>query len=112
MARRTILIGIIISLFVIAFAVPGYCDDPIRKLGRGICNVTTFPLEMVKQTSDIANSDGPMAGATYGVLRGIGMMGARIIVGVYEIATFLVPVPPEYKPILTDPEFFLEEKNW
>ncbi len=109
---KRFVITVLIFIFVISLAVPGYCGDPIRKLGRGICNVFTCPLEVVKQTSDVANSDGPMAGATYGVLKGIGMMAIRVVVGVYETATFLVPFPKEYKPILNNPEFFLEEKNW
>jgi len=112
MARRTVLIGLIIILFVIAFAVPGYCDDPLKKLGRGLCNLGTFPLEMFLQTSRVNNSDGPMAAATWGILKGVGMSIARLMVGAYEVVTFPLPVPKDYAPILKDPEFFFEEYNW
>ena len=112
MTRRTILIGLIVFLLVIAFAVPGYCDDPLKKLGRGICNTLTFPFELFLQVSRVNTSDGPMAGATWGVLKGIGMSCTRLGVGVYEILTFPVPAPKDYAPILKDPEFMFEEANW
>ncbi len=111
MMKKIIVIAIIF-LFAAMLTTPAYCDDAVKKLGRGICNVLTCPLELFKQSSDVANTDGPMAGATYGVLKGFGMVGVRAVVGIYEIATFLVPYPKNYGPILTNPEFFLEEKNW
>ena len=112
MARRAILIGIIISLFVVVFAVPGYCDDPLKKLGRGICNTITFPFEFFLQVSRINNTDGPMAAATWGVLKGVGMSCIRLGVGAYEVVTFPFPMPKDYAPILKDPEFMFEEANW
>ena len=112
MARRMILIGIIISLFVTVFAVPGYCDDPMKKLGRGLCNTITFPFEFFLQVSRVNNTDGPMAASTWGVLKGVSMSFVRLSVGLYETVTFPMPVPKNYAPILTDPEFIFEEANW
>ena len=112
MSRKVIFIILLVSLFVLNFCAPAYCDDPIKKLGRGICNIGTFPFEIAEQVSRVNDSDGPMAGATYGVLKGFGMMFVRALVGVYEVVTFPVPFPKDYGPILTDPEFFFEEKNW
>jgi hypothetical protein len=40
------------------------------------------------------------------------MMCVRAVVGVYEIATFPIPLPKGYGPILKDPEFFFEEMIW
>lgn len=111
MRKTLVLIGLIFLLifYPASFA---YCDDAVKKLGRGICNVVTCPFEVLEQIKRTNNTDGPMAALTYGVLKGVGMTGLRAVVGVYEIATFPVPVPKDYKPILTDPEFFFEEKNW
>lgn len=102
----------IVFLLTISLAAPGYCDDPIKKLGRGVCNIVSCPLEIIKQSSDVANTDGAMASMTWGVLKGIGMTAVRCVVGVYETATFIFPCPKDYKPIMTDPEFFFEDKNW
>ena len=109
--KRMVVIGLAFILSV-SLLTPAYCDDAGKKLGRGICNAVTFPLEIVEQIKRVNNTDGPMASATYGVLKGVGMAGIRALVGVYEIATFPIPLPKGYKPILTDPEFFLEDKNW
>ena len=112
MARRTILIGLIVILFAIVFTTPGYCGDPLKKLGRGICNIATCPFEVPLQISRTNNSDGPMAAGTWGILKAIGMTGVRLLVGAYEVVTFPFPLPRDYAPILTDPEFIFEEANW
>jgi putative exosortase-associated protein (TIGR04073 family) len=112
MAKRSILIGLFISLLAITFVAPGYCDDPLKKLGRGISNVGTFPLEVLLQTSRVNTTDGPVAAATWGILKGVGMSVVRLAVGCYEVISFPFPVPEGYQPILTDPEFVFEESNW
>ncbi len=101
-----------ILFIVIGISAPGYCDDSVKKLGRGVCNMITFPFEILEQVKRTNNSDGPLAAMTYGLLKGGVMSAARAAVGVYETATFLIPLPRNYAPILTDPEFFFEEKNW
>ncbi len=103
---------IIVSLLVLNLAVPAYCNTAIKKLGRGLSNIITSPFEVVLQMSRVNNTDGPMAGLTYGLLKGITMTGVRAVVGAYETLTFPIPFPGDYKPILTDPEFFYEEKEW
>lgn len=108
-----------IFLFILSLATSAYCDDPLKKLdnplkklGRGACNLITFPFELFHQISDINNIEGPFAGITYGVIKGVAMSGIRALVGAYEVATFPIPFPKEYKPILTDPEFFFEQETW
>ncbi|MDD5137165.1 MAG: exosortase system-associated protein, TIGR04073 family [Candidatus Omnitrophica bacterium] len=112
MAKRAILVGLIVFLFAITFASPGYCDDPIKKLGRGLCNMGTCLFELPLQVSRVNLSDGPMAAGTWGFLKGSSMIVVRLFTGVYEVVTFPFPLPPDYKPIMTDPEFFFEEQNW
>ena len=111
MGKKIFVIGLIF-LIVISLAMPAYCDDPLKKLGRGICNVITCPFELFLQSSRVNNSDGAMAALTYGILKGVAMTGLRAVVGVYEVVTFPIPVPKNYGPILKDPEFFFEEQNW
>ena len=112
MTKKAVLIALIVFVLAIAFTVPGYCDDPMKKLGRGICNMLTFPFEIPLQISRINNTDGPMAARTWGVLKGFGMAGVRLMAGVYETVTFPFPVPKDYAPMLKDPEFMFEEQNW
>ena len=110
--KKAILI-VLLFLCIISLSAPAYCDDSLRKLGRGVCNSITFPFEIplqIKRTNDV---DGPMAAWTYGLLKGVGMTCVRAVVGVYEVITFPIPYPKNYEPLLRDPEFFLEDKrNW
>lgn len=85
--------------------------DPMRKLGRGLANCITFPIEIPNRISDVNNSDGPIAGITYGLVKGIVMSAFRVLIGAYEIATFPIPIPSGYRPIIKDPEFILEDWN-
>lgn len=116
MAVRKIILLTAIVVFMasiispVSFAEPGR-GDPLRKLGRGLSNCVTFPIEIPNQISKTNNTDGAMAAFTYGVVKGITMTMFRAVVGVYEVATFPIPFPKNYEPILTDPEFMLEDWN-
>lgn len=110
--KRACLI-VLISLYVISFTTEAFCDDnAMTKLGRGLANIVTFPLEVPEQISRTNNSDGPFAASTVGVLKGFGWALGRACVGVYEAATFLIPYPKGFKPVLRDPEYFLETTNF
>lgn len=92
-------------------AASGFCNEGAwKKLGRGVSNMITFPFEIPNQVSRTNRSDGPMAAFTWGLIKGVGMTCFRALVGVYETISFPVPCPEDYKPILTDPEFFLEDQ--
>jgi putative exosortase-associated protein (TIGR04073 family) len=83
-------------------------DRAWKKLGRGVCNLATFPFELTNQIGRTNNSDGAMAALTWGIIKGVGMTGFRALVGAYEVVTFPFPIPGNYDPILTDPEFFFD----
>ncbi len=107
--KRLVLIAVVAALMISVAAQASFADgDPLKKLGRGLSNCLTFPIELPNQISKTNNSDGPMAAVTYGLVKGIAMTAFRAVVGVYETLTFPVPVPAGYAPILTDPEFMLE----
>ena len=111
MTRKIIVIGFTL-LFVLTFLTPVYCDDALKKLGRGAANCLTCPIEITEQISRSNEADGVFAAATVGLLKGVFMTCVRAVVGVYEVATFPIPLPAHYGPILTDPEFFCEEYSW
>jgi len=112
MRKKILLVALTVVLLTGVIVTNAYCDDALKKLGRGICNCVTFPLEIFEQIKRTNASDGPMAGWTWGLLKGIGMTGVRAVVGVYEVVTFPLPLPKHYEPILKDPEFFAEDMNW
>ena len=107
--RKKISLAIIIILLVSFAALPAHADGPVKKLGRGLCNIVTCPLELSKGIQDTHMESGLFAALTYGIIRGFVNTGIRLGVGCYEVVTFPVPIPGDYEPILTDPEFFGED---
>lgn len=105
--RKTFIIFVAITFLSVATLC--HADTPLKKLGRGLANVATCFFEVPKGAVDANTTDGLIAALTFGLVKGVFNTGVRAVVGVYETATFLIPIPEDYGPILTDPEFFLEE---
>ncbi|UCH12287.1 MAG: exosortase system-associated protein, TIGR04073 family [Candidatus Omnitrophota bacterium] len=115
--RRTkITISGVLILCFIAVALPAVAEEGTivekmgKKLGRGLVNVVTGWIELPKNIYDTSvETNNPLMGITYGTLKGVGMTVVRTGAGAYDVATFLFPLPEDYKPLL-DPEFVFEEK--
>lgn len=79
------------------------------KLGRGLANladaVVEIPGTMIRET----NENGAASGWTNGVFNGIINTVKRAAVGVYEVASFPIPAPAGYEPILDDPKYLASE---
>ncbi len=106
---RKIFLLSLAMLLIFNLALSGYAlaQDPLKKLGRGISNFTLGWVEIFTTVEDTGKSDGIVAAATYGLLKGFAKGIFRMAVGAYETLSFPVPVPKDYKPILTKPEFIL-----
>jgi hypothetical protein len=102
MSRR-LLLASLVWLFACgpAYAVeiepPSYWRGALRKLGRGIANVTTCPLELARRREGFGE----------GLLR----MAQRGVAGAFEILTFPAEVPANFEPIV-HPEFVFESSGW
>ena len=57
-------------------------------------------MELPGNIYDTSVRHGAAAGWTLGLLKGIAMIPARTVVGVYEFVTFPVPAPPFYEPVM------------
>lgn len=108
---KSLIIWVSVAVMVITCAAPVHGDGPLNKLGRGAANVLTSPLEIMKGMGDANSEKGIFAGVTTGILTGTFNFVKRALVGVYEIGTFPLPFPKDYKPILDDPEYFLEREK-
>ncbi|MGH7275321.1 MAG: exosortase system-associated protein, TIGR04073 family [Nitrospiria bacterium] len=81
-----------------------------QKFIRGMANTFTGWVEMPKQMY-LRTSKGPLViGVVQGILEGIGMSLARTSAGLYDIATFPVPLPWHYGPIL-EPEYVWQDEE-
>ena len=76
----------------------------LRKLQRGFLNVALSPFEISNELSKEVRNDTFPPSWFAGLGRGAIFMVGRALTGVYEMATFAVPCPANYKPIL-QPEF-------
>ncbi|MDD5669919.1 MAG: exosortase system-associated protein, TIGR04073 family [Candidatus Omnitrophica bacterium] len=87
-----------------------FADDALRKLGRGITNAVfgsaEIPAEIfrTKEKSEMEGGGKEGGNLVVGTLKGLFKAVVRTGVGVYEVATFLIPVPSRYKPVV-EPEF-------
>jgi putative exosortase-associated protein (TIGR04073 family) len=80
---------------------PGNDYGPTRKLGRGISNFLFASSELSDTVCKISKTEGSVAAAGYGVVRGLGRSTARHFTGLYEIFTFAAPTYHDsYRPVL------------
>jgi len=85
-------------------------NGALRKMGRGFANAFGWPTEIFNQMSKANSTGGPLAAMSWGLASGIGMATVRCLVGFYEFATFAIPIPPNYEPILDDPELCFKDE--
>lgn len=102
---------VILTVMILSLTGTVQAAGPAKKLGRGVSNVITSPLELLKGVQDTIASNGMLAGVTWGPIKGAANFLKRAVVGVYEIVTFTIPMPRDYKPILKEPEFFMQEDS-
>jgi putative exosortase-associated protein (TIGR04073 family) len=102
-------IAVLLSLMLILTQLPdkAFAHDPVVKLSRGIVNVLTSPLEYIGQTAIVGENNNGMVAFFGGFIRGTFFTVVRAVGGVYEIATFPIPIPRDYAPVF-DPETGLE----
>ena len=77
---------------------------PQRKLQRGFLNVALSPIEISNELSKEVRNDTLPPSWIAGLGRGSIYAVGRALVGVYEMLTFAIPCPANYKPVLS-PEF-------
>ena len=101
MTKRTgfSLFAAMVALLLASLAV-GDCQDQVAKAERGFANMVGGVVEIPGCVADTARKKGPWIGYSVGLLKGIGMVPVRTVVGIYELFTFYVPAPADYEPVL------------
>lgn len=111
---RSILVGLLMCGLVVAVPTRSFCSSLeiedsspqetvagiANKAARGVTNVATGWLELPKQIVLTYKEDGAAKGIFIGPLMGVGMMLVRTVSGVIETATFFVPYPGFYDPLM------------
>ena len=80
---------------------PGNDYGPTRKFGRGLSNFLFASSELPDSVCKVNKTEGNLAAAGYGVVRGLGRSTTRHATGLLEILTFPFPIwHDSYRPIL------------
>ncbi len=80
-----------------------------NKFGRGIVNIFTCPLEIIRGIDLTSKSDGPQVGWTIGLLKGVAGTVLRVGTGVVDIFTCPFNFPNPKKAPLMEPEYIWQE---
>lgn len=102
---------VLVALFcVITLAQPPLCraDSVFRKFNRGVTNVLTGSFELFRQPKVLHDEYGYNGLAAFfgGIFTGILSTVAREACGVYDLVTFPIPYPAEYRSLIDPPTVF------
>lgn len=99
--KRTKKIAALAVIALFLFSGVALADDAVIKLARGITNVLTSPAEYFIQYIKLCDKQkDPLLPVFAALVSGTAGTLERIMVGVYDIATFPIPVPADYKPLI------------
>lgn len=84
--------------------------DPVTKLSRGLSNMVSSPVEYANQYMKFTEEADVFSPIFKGLIYGTVAMAGRLLAGAFETATFLIPVPPNYEPLI-QPETPLETNH-
>lgn len=108
---RVVLLAVAMSIAIAASAAGEELakSTPGQKALRGATNLSLgLVLELPRMIYYETRAQGPLLGIPAGFLAGFGLGLMRTAVGAYELLTFPIPLPDDYKPILS-PRFPFEQ---
>ncbi len=103
------LIGLFLSPLTARAESVDYSIEISQKFGRGLRNTLTSPLEIpctIRNDVKVRGGEGVVTG----LFRGIGFFARRLLVGVTEILTFVIPMPETIPPVCAElPEAAIQQ---
>ncbi|MBK8175707.1 MAG: exosortase system-associated protein, TIGR04073 family [Rhodospirillales bacterium] len=106
MRSQALILAVSLALaasLTIALIAPAEAQTAARKFGRGIAGITCGFMELPGNVVKETNEQGAI-GVPIGLAKGLGMIVARELIGVYELVSAPFPAPSGYRPIL-HPEY-------
>lgn len=106
--KKKVLVVMVLCLLVIGAVQPVYAmsryDQAYNKLGRGLTNIVTGPLEFGEAIELGVAESGFYKGVCYGAIKGVVKSVARVLAGVYEVVSCPIEYPADFQPVI-EPEF-------
>ncbi len=103
---KIIAVALISSMALCAHAPSAHAiEGPAGKLSRGIITIITAPLEVPVQAraywkEGAKKTPHILVWIFCGAVKGMVNMVTRVSVGGYDVATFPIPLPKEYRPLI------------
>ena len=101
----TVVVVVIMSSQAYALDTGFSFEGSKEKLTRGAANLADALVEVPGTMMRKSSNEGVLLGLTVGMVEGVFNTIKRALAGSWEVATFPIPVPENYEPILPDPEF-------
>lgn len=105
--KRMLKAFLLFAMIYPVFYQMGYADGPFVKLGRGLTNIITSPAEIIFQPTVLSQEHNMWIAWFGGFPKGLVFFPVRALAGVYEVATFPIPFPGDYGPVM-NPETLVE----
>ncbi len=86
----------------------GYIGTSSEKFVTGIVNAATGVVELPKNIILTTQKETVVHGMTIGLVSGVMHTVARTVIGVFDVATFLIPTPPSIQPPFVWQDFSVE----
>ena len=111
---KRIVLGVLVIFSLLAMPLGAYAEGiktglslegSRDKLVRGVLNLADAVVEVPGTMMRKSNDEGVLKGVTLGMVEGVLNTVKRALAGVWEVATFPLPLPENYEAILSDPEF-------
>lgn len=84
----------IAALLIMSLVIPcAHADGPVDKLGRGLVNILMSPVELFHPSEELKKPDDNI-GSRFGNFL------YRAGIGIVEVATFPIPIPEDYGPMI------------
>jgi len=106
--RKIIVIALLCSAIFLTQQPACRADTVFRKFTRGLTNILTGPFELVRQPFVLHDEyDYNVVAAFFGgIFTGVYATVVRELCGVYDLVTFPIPVPAEYRSLIDPPTVF------
>ena len=104
---------LVVVAIALSFSCAAFAEGrgPLEKFTTGVKNIITSPGEVLYSVMDDRTGSGMAAGKSHGLLEGASRFIVKLTTGVVEVATFPLPWPNSYDPILDSTEGFKTKKT-
>ena len=110
-SKKIVILGVIVVVVFCTSTIANAYEETnaVGKLTRGVVNVATSPVEVVRNVYNESQYENVFYGMTIGLGKGVVQTVLRLGAGAVEIVTFPFNFPDEWKDPIVEPEYVWED---